>query len=118
MVAPVSCVVDWRADVGCPVSIRVHCGGNRDADRGSVTAWVKSLCAGFRCAACRGYRCHWCDRYGPQKPLWYGVLVFVAGLLIAGLAPTMALLVVGRAMQGFGAGVLYVALYVIVGRVY
>jgi MFS family permease len=60
----------------------------------------------------------WCDRYGPRKPLWSGVLVFVAGLLMAGLAPTMALLVVGRAMQGFGAGVLYVALYVIVGRVY
>jgi MFS family permease len=60
----------------------------------------------------------WCDRYGPLKPLWSGVLVFVAGLLMAGLAPTMALLVVGRAMQGFGAGVLYVALYVMVGRVY
>jgi MFS family permease len=61
---------------------------------------------------------HWCDRFGPRKPLWSGVLVFVAGLLISGLAPTMALMVVGRAMQGFGAGVLYVALYVIVGRVY
>jgi MFS family permease len=36
----------------------------------------------------------------------------------SGLAPTMTLMVMGRAMQGFGAGVLYVALYVIVGRVY
>ena len=61
---------------------------------------------------------HWCDRYGPRKPLWSGVLVFVAGLLMSGLAPTMTLMVMGRAMQGFGAGVLYVALYVIVGRVY
>jgi len=69
VVAPVSCIVDWRADVGCPVSVRVHCGGDRDADRGSVTAWVKSLCAGFRCAACRGYRCHY--RVGPLvRPLW------------------------------------------------
>jgi len=61
---------------------------------------------------------HWCDCSGPRKPLWAGVLVFVAGLLMSGLASTMALMVVGRAMQGFGAGMLYVALYVIVGRVY
>ncbi|HEX3994643.1 MAG TPA: MFS transporter, partial [Acetobacteraceae bacterium] len=36
---------------------------------------------------------HWCDRYGPRKPLWSGVLVFVAGLLMSGLAPTMTLMV-------------------------
>jgi hypothetical protein len=55
-----------------------------------------------------------CDRYGPRKRLWSGVLVFVAGLLMSGLAPTMTLMVMGRAMQRFGAGVLYVALYAIV----
>ena len=38
----------------------------------------------------------WCDRGGVLAPLTTAVALFVAGLLIAGLAPTMPLLVVGR----------------------
>ncbi|WDZ86050.1 MFS transporter [Micromonospora cathayae] len=60
----------------------------------------------------------WCDVRGPRGPMWHGVAWFVAGLLIAGTAPVMSLLVVGRFVQGFGSGLLMVALYVIVGRVY
>lgn len=60
----------------------------------------------------------WCDARGPRAPMWHGVGWFVAGLLVAGLAPVMSVLVVGRVVQGFGSGLLSVALYVIVGRVY
>ncbi|WP_205527226.1 MFS transporter [Solimonas sp. K1W22B-7] len=60
----------------------------------------------------------WCDRGGPRAPLWTGVAAFVTGLLLAGMAPSMALLVTGRLVQGLGGGLLSVALYVIVARAY
>ncbi|OKI57866.1 MFS transporter [Micromonospora sp. CB01531] len=60
----------------------------------------------------------WCDARGPRAPMWHGVAWFVAGLIVAGAAPTMGLLVVGRVVQGFGSGLLSVALYVIVGQAY
>ncbi|TYC25784.1 MFS transporter [Micromonospora sp. MP36] len=60
----------------------------------------------------------WCDARGPRAPMWHGVAWFVAGLVVAGVAPTMELLVVGRVVQGFGSGLLSVALYVIVGQAY
>jgi EmrB/QacA subfamily drug resistance transporter len=44
------------------------------------------------------------DRLGRKGPFLAGVGVFCAGSLVAGLAPSMALLVVGRALQGVGAG--------------
>lgn len=61
---------------------------------------------------------NWADRNGPTAPLYTSVAVFVIGLLIAGLAPTMEILVVGRFIQGLGSGALTVALYVVVARVY
>jgi MFS family permease len=60
----------------------------------------------------------WSDRAGPIAPLYTATGLFVAGLLIAGLAPTMELLVAGRLVQGLGAGGQTVALYVVVARVY
>jgi MFS family permease len=44
--------------------------------------------------------------------------VFVAGLLLAGSAQDMTVLVVARAVQGFGAGLNTVALYVVVARAF
>jgi MFS family permease len=61
---------------------------------------------------------NWSDRRGPTIPLYTSVAVFVAGLLIAGLAPGMEILVVARFAQGLGSGALTVALYVLVARVY
>ena len=61
---------------------------------------------------------NWSDRRGPVAPLYTAVTVFVVGLLIAGLAPTMEILVAGRFAQGLGSGALMVALYVVVARVY
>ncbi|MER7440205.1 MFS transporter [Micromonospora avicenniae] len=60
----------------------------------------------------------WCDTRGPGSPMWHGLLWFVAGLVVAGTASTMEALVVGRVVQGFGSGLLSVALYVIVGQAY
>ncbi len=58
------------------------------------------------------------DRLGAARPLLAGLAVFIAGLLIAGLAPAMAVFVLGRAVQGFGAGVIIVALYVVIAHAY
>ncbi|MER7420330.1 MFS transporter [Micromonospora peucetia] len=60
----------------------------------------------------------WCDSRGPQAPMWHGLVWFVLGLVLAGSATSMGVLVAGRAVQGFGSGLLSVALYVIVGRAY
>jgi MFS family permease len=60
----------------------------------------------------------WSDLKGPTRPLWHGTAWFVAGLLIAGFAPSMEVLVAGRIVQGFGGGLLTVALYVVVGHLY
>ncbi|MED7954786.1 MFS transporter [Streptomyces sp. BE303] len=60
----------------------------------------------------------WCDRRGPLQPLFTGIAVFGAGLVVAGAAPGMWIFVGGRAVQGLGGGLVIVALYVVVGRAY
>lgn len=56
------------------------------------------------------------DSRGPRPALFGGVGLFAVGLLIAGAAPSMAVLTLGRGVQGFGAGVYMVALYVVVAQ--
>jgi MFS family permease len=58
------------------------------------------------------------DRRGPRTALVAGVAVFGAGLLAAGLAGSMALLVAARAVQGLGGGLIAVSLYVVAGQAY
>jgi MFS family permease len=58
------------------------------------------------------------DRRGPGLALRSGVGIFAAGLLVAGLAPTMELFLVGRAVQGLGMGFVGVGLYVVIGKVF
>lgn len=60
----------------------------------------------------------WCDARGPRPVVWHGVGWFVLGLVLAGSATTMDILVLGRLVQGFGSGLLSVALYVVVGQAY
>ncbi|NJP89143.1 MFS transporter [Nonomuraea sp. FMUSA5-5] len=60
----------------------------------------------------------WSDVRGPLQPIGAGVATFVAGLLLAGLAPTMEVFVAGRFVQGLGTGLTQVALYVLVARAY
>jgi MFS family permease len=56
------------------------------------------------------------DRHGPARPYLAGLGLFAAGLVVAGLAPTMAVLVVGRTLQGLGAGAVPAVAYVAIGR--
>ncbi|GAA3355362.1 MFS transporter [Saccharopolyspora gregorii] len=59
-----------------------------------------------------------CDRRGPAVPLLVAMPTFAAGLVLAGFAPGMPVLLVARALQGLGAGAQIVALYVLIARVY
>ncbi len=60
----------------------------------------------------------WCDRRGPRRAMWTGLLVFSAGAVAAGLAPGMTALIVARGVQGLGGGALIVAAYVLIARAY
>jgi MFS family permease len=58
------------------------------------------------------------DRWGPARPLLGGFGLFAAGLTVAGVAPNMGVFVAGRAVQGIGAGIQIVAVYVLIAMVY
>jgi MFS family permease len=58
------------------------------------------------------------DRRGPGPPFVAGVLVFMAGLIIGGLAPSMLVLVLARGLQGLGAGAIPAVAYAAIGRSY
>lgn len=60
----------------------------------------------------------WSDRAGPRRPLYAAVILFIIGLVVAGIATTMPVFLLGRLVQGLGAGAQTVALYVVVARVY
>ncbi|MET8576427.1 MFS transporter [Streptomyces sp. NPDC005012] len=60
----------------------------------------------------------WADRRGPLGPVTLGIASFGAGLVLSGLAGTMWVFVLGRAVQGLGGGLVIVALYVVIGRAY
>jgi MFS family permease len=59
-----------------------------------------------------------CDRIGPRLPLVIGAVGFSAGLLVSGLSTTMTMLICGRIVQGLGAGLTIVAVYVVIGQCY
>ena len=56
------------------------------------------------------------DRRGPALPFVAGLVFFGVGLAIAGLAPTMGVLVAGRVLQGMGAGAVPSVAYATIGR--
>jgi len=56
------------------------------------------------------------DRRGPAVPFVAGVALFGSGLAVAGLAPSMGVLVVGRVLQGLGAGAVPSVAYASIGR--
>jgi MFS family permease len=57
-----------------------------------------------------------CDRHGPAQSLIGGLALFATGLVVASLAPDIAVFLVGRVLQGLGGGAMIVAVYVVVGR--
>jgi MFS family permease len=56
------------------------------------------------------------DRGSLARPFVAGIGLFSLGLLVGGLAPSMAILVAGRVIQGFGAGAIPAVAYVSIGR--
>jgi MFS family permease len=60
----------------------------------------------------------WSDARGPRTPLIAAVSAFAAGAMISGLSIDLPMLVVGRAVQGLGGGILIVGLYVVIARAY
>ena len=58
------------------------------------------------------------DRFGPARPFAAGLVLFAAGLTIAGLAPSMPIVVVGRLVQGLGIGLVPPVVYASIGRAY
>jgi MFS family permease len=59
-----------------------------------------------------------CDRFGPAPALLAGPGLFLAGLITAGVATGMPVLLAGRALQGLGLGTQVVAIYVLVALVF
>lgn len=58
------------------------------------------------------------DKYGPAMPMILGSGLFLLGLLAAGLAPTMAVLLIARFIQGLGAGTTGVAFMVVIAQAF
>ncbi len=56
------------------------------------------------------------DRRGPAIPFVAGLVLFGSGLTVAGLAPSMGVLVAGRVLQGVGAGAIPSVAYASIGR--
>ncbi|MGK2949560.1 MAG: MFS transporter, partial [Acidimicrobiales bacterium] len=56
------------------------------------------------------------DRRGTAFPFAVGLTLFSTGLLLGGLAPSMAVLVVARVAQGIGAGAIPAVAYAAIGR--
>ena len=56
------------------------------------------------------------DRGGLVRPFLAGLALFAAGLIVAGAAPTMEILVIARFAQGLGAGAVPPIAYVAIGR--
>lgn len=60
----------------------------------------------------------WTDLRGPLPATLVGQAGLAIGSLIAGMADSFAVLLVGRMIAGLGGGLLVVALYVMIGRAY
>jgi MFS family permease len=58
------------------------------------------------------------DRLGTARPFVLGLSLFAIGVAVAGAAPSMAVLVAARVVQGLGAGSIPAVAYTSVGRAY
>ncbi|WP_278256337.1 MFS transporter [Nocardioides convexus] len=86
-----------------------------DGLRWYAVAFGAPLAAGIVALAAGGPQV---DRLGPGPALRIGLVVFGAGVLVAGLAPDMPVFVVGRLVHGYGGGLIGVALYVVIAQAY
>ena len=60
----------------------------------------------------------WSDATGPRGPVVVGVLTFLVGSVLAGIAVNLPVLIMGRALEGLGTGAIIVAVYVLIARAF
>ncbi|MDM7890982.1 MFS transporter [Curtobacterium caseinilyticum] len=60
----------------------------------------------------------WSDRSGGRVVAWMSAALFAIGTAVVMTAPTMEVFLVGRLVEGFGAGAIDVVLYVLVARIF
>ncbi|MDR1617352.1 MAG: MFS transporter [Syntrophomonadaceae bacterium] len=58
------------------------------------------------------------DLYGRKHILSIGILIFLAGSFLCGLAQNMTMLIIFRAVQGLGAGAIFTISFTIIGDVF
>lgn len=58
------------------------------------------------------------DLTGPVRPFLGGLVVFALGVVVAALAPSMLVLLVGRFIQGLGGGAVYLSLMVVTAQAF
>lgn len=60
----------------------------------------------------------WANKLGVSKVVIFAITTLAIGSLVAGFAPNLAVLTLGRALQGFAMGLDLVTMYVVIGRMY
>ena len=58
------------------------------------------------------------DRRGPGRAFAVGVILFAAGMAVSGVANEMSIVILGRAIQGFGSGAIGSVVYAAIARAY
>lgn len=90
-----------------------------EADLGGV-AWYGWVTSAFFLGTMIGivFAGDQADRRGAGRPYLIGLVLFAIGLIVGGFAPSMPVLVAGRFVQGFGAGVVPAIGYIAIGRAF
>jgi MFS family permease len=60
----------------------------------------------------------WANKIGLARVVIFAVVALAFGSMVAGFAPNLAVLTVGRSIQGFAMGIDLVTMYVVIGRMY
>jgi len=60
----------------------------------------------------------WANKIGLARVVIFAVVALALGSLVAGFAPNLAVLTLGRSIQGFAMGIDLVTMYVVIGRMY
>jgi len=60
----------------------------------------------------------WSNKIGLARVVIFAVVALAIGSVVAGIAPNLAVLTLGRSIQGFAMGIDLVTMYVVIGRMY
>lgn len=99
-----SCIGPFAIDMYLPAmpAIGESLGTSVQAMQGTITAYFLAF------GLAQLLYGPWADQAGRKPPLYAGIAVFCIGTLICAFAPTVTMLLIGRAVQGFGGAALMV----------